>query len=56
MACEKKCNHDKLVFLGDQKGEKGVNKYFKCLKCGSVLVVSEENVLYVVPGKEASET
>ncbi|MEM3641302.1 MAG: hypothetical protein QXH37_05235 [Candidatus Bathyarchaeia archaeon] len=35
--------------MGEQKGEKGVNRYYKCLKCGSVLVLSEDGVLYEVP-------
>lgn len=43
------CPHDKLEFLGDQKGEKGVNKYYKCLKCGNVLILTEEGTWYEVP-------
>ncbi|MEM2213976.1 MAG: hypothetical protein QXD66_04930 [Candidatus Nezhaarchaeales archaeon] len=49
---EMKCPHDKLEFLGDQKGEKGVNKYYKCLKCGNVLILSEEGTWYEVPATE----
>ncbi|MEM0317926.1 MAG: hypothetical protein QXZ45_04685 [Candidatus Nezhaarchaeales archaeon] len=49
---EAKCLHDKLEFLGDQKGEKGVNRYYKCLKCGNVLILSEEGTWYEVPAAE----
>jgi transcription initiation factor IIE alpha subunit len=48
----KKCNHGDVEFLGEQKGDKCVNRYFRCLKCGSVLVLSEEGVLYEVPKQE----
>lgn len=43
-----KCPHDKIEFLGEQKGEKGANKYFRCQKCGNVLILSEEGNLYEV--------
>ena len=42
-----------VELLGEQKGERGLNRYFRCLKCGSVLILSEEGVLYEVPkGRE----
>ncbi|MDJ0272006.1 MAG: hypothetical protein QXN23_01860 [Candidatus Caldarchaeum sp.] len=44
------CEHD-LEFIGDQKAEKGVNKYFRCRKCGDVFVhTDEENKTYRIPG------
>jgi ribosomal protein S26 len=49
MPAEEKCAHEKVELLGEQKGEKGTNKYFKCQKCGNVLILSEEGVLYEVP-------
>lgn len=36
-------------FWAEQSGEKGVNRYYRCLKCGSVLILSEEGILYEVP-------
>ncbi|MEM2103782.1 MAG: hypothetical protein QW717_02675 [Candidatus Bathyarchaeia archaeon] len=42
----KECSHGEVEFLGEQKGEKGVNRYYKCRKCGSVLILSEEGTLY----------
>jgi hypothetical protein len=49
MPVEEKCPHEKVELLGEQKGEKGTNKYFKCQRCGNVLILSEEGVLYEVP-------
>jgi uncharacterized Zn finger protein len=49
MQVEEKCPHEKVELLGEQKGEKGTNKYFRCQKCGNVLILSEEGVLYEVP-------
>ena len=37
----RKCSHGEVKLLGEQKGEKGLNRYYKCLKCGSVLILSE---------------
>ncbi|MEM3608893.1 MAG: hypothetical protein QXV87_00910 [Candidatus Bathyarchaeia archaeon] len=49
---EQKCPHaeDDLEFLGEQKYEGGANRYYKCLKCGNVIIVSRDGVLYEVPG------
>ena len=53
---EVKCSHGKVEFLGEQKGEKSANRYFRCLKCGSILVLSEEGTLYEVPKGRETET
>ncbi|MCS7115664.1 MAG: hypothetical protein RMJ15_03045 [Nitrososphaerota archaeon] len=53
---EKKCSHGEVELLGEERSERGVNKYYKCLKCGSVLVLSEDGTLYEVPGIEKSKT
>jgi hypothetical protein len=44
-----------VELLGEQRGEKGVNRYYKCRKCGSVLVLSEDGTLYEVPKKEENK-
>jgi len=49
---EGECSHDEVELLGEQKGERGVNRYYRCLKCGSVLVLPEEGALYEVPKEE----
>jgi len=46
---KRKCSHGEVEFLGEQRGEEGVNRYYRCLKCGSVLILSEEGILYEVP-------
>ncbi|MGB9714531.1 MAG: hypothetical protein ACPLZC_06090 [Candidatus Bathyarchaeales archaeon] len=48
---EQKCAHaeDDLEFLGEQKCEGGMNRYYRCLKCGSVIIVSRDGFLYEVP-------
>jgi hypothetical protein len=48
-----KCSHYETDFLGQQKGEKGTNRYFKCKKCNALLVVSEDGVKYEI--SESSE-
>lgn len=53
---EEKCSHGEVELLGEQKGEKGTNRYYRCLKCGSVLVLSEEGTLYQVPNEEQKQT
>jgi len=34
---EGECSHGEVELLGEQKGERSVNRYYRCLKCGSVL-------------------
>lgn len=48
----KNCTHGDVELLGEQKGEKGVNRYYRCKKCGNVIILSEEGVLYEVPKTE----
>jgi hypothetical protein len=55
MLQEEKCPHEKVELLGEQKGKKGTNKYFKCQKCGNVLILSEEGVLYEVPAPDKQQ-
>ncbi len=42
------CKHEKIEYIGSQRGERGVNKYYRCLICGAVLVLSEDGVLYEI--------
>jgi len=47
---KRKCSHGKVKFLGSQKTEKGMILYYVCLKCSSVLVLSEKkDILYIIP-------
>ncbi|MEM4280683.1 MAG: hypothetical protein QW470_01575 [Candidatus Caldarchaeum sp.] len=43
------CSHA-LEFIGEQKAEQGVNKYFRCVKCGDVFVQTPDEVkVYRIP-------
>jgi len=46
------CSHGEVELLGEQKGERGSNRYYRCLKCGSVLILSEGGNLYQVAKEE----
>ncbi|MBC7130676.1 hypothetical protein H5T51_05600 [Candidatus Bathyarchaeota archaeon] len=50
-----KCTHSEVELLGEQKAERGTNRYYKCLKCGDVLVLSEDGTLYEIPAAKAEE-
>lgn len=53
---EDKCKHGEVRLLGTEKCESGgVNKYFQCLKCKCILILSEDGVLYEVPGAKVNE-
>jgi len=47
---ERKCPHRNVELIGVEKAERDVNRYYRCLDCGCVLVLSEDKRLYVVPG------
>ena len=53
---ETECSHGEIEFLGEQKGERGANRYYRCLKCGSILILLEERILYEVPREEKRKT
>jgi hypothetical protein len=46
------CQHGDVEFLGTEKAGASVNRYYRCRKCGSVLVLSDENVLYEVKARK----
>ena len=52
MPQEEECRHE-LEFIGDQKTDEGVNKYFRCVKCGDVFVFPPKtNIAYRIPGRK----
>lgn len=53
---EMECSHGEVEFLGEQKEERGSNRYYRCLKCGNILILSEEGTLYQVPKEEKRKT
>ena len=44
------CKHVSLEFMGEQKTEEGVNSYYKCKACGTLLVVTPSRRVIGVPG------
>jgi hypothetical protein len=43
------CPHDSLKPIGEQRTDEGMNSYFKCKKCGSLVVVTPARNLIAVP-------
>jgi hypothetical protein len=44
------CRHETLAFVGEQRTEDGVNSYYKCKKCGALLVVTPSRQVIGIPG------
>lgn len=44
------CGHGELEFLGREKTEKGYNEYFRCKRCGAVVIFSAAGKVYQVKG------
>lgn len=42
------CEHE-FEYVGSQKAETGANRYFKCKKCGCVVVRDEEGNKFLIP-------
>ena len=47
-----KCKHKNLELLGLEKGREGTNKYYKCLDCGTIFILSENKILYEISVNE----
>lgn len=45
------CKHEELEFIGRQRAEKGYNEYFRCKRCGAVLIFTPEGPVYKVGGE-----
>jgi hypothetical protein len=43
------CTHGDLEYIGTQKDEAGVNTYFRCRACGSVVVVTPGRNVFAIP-------
>ncbi len=50
MSRSEECSHGDVEFLGTERCERGVNRYYRCRKCGAVLVLSEDGRLYIISG------
>ena len=47
------CKHETLDHLGNQKTDDGVNSYYKCRACGSLLVVTPSRKVVGIPGVQS---
>ncbi|HEY6283605.1 MAG TPA: hypothetical protein VIW22_06745 [Nitrososphaerales archaeon] len=46
------CKHETLEYVGDQKTDEGVNSFYKCKACGTLLVVTPARKVIGIPGLE----
>ncbi len=44
------CKHETLEFVGNQKTDEGVNAYYKCKICGTLLIMTPSRQVYGIPG------
>jgi hypothetical protein len=44
------CKHESLEFVGEQRTDEGVNSYYKCKNCGTMLVMTPSRQVYGIPG------
>jgi hypothetical protein len=44
------CKHESLQYVGEQKTDAGVNSYYTCNKCGTLLVMTPSKKVIGIPG------
>ena len=44
------CKHESLEFVGEQKTDDGVNSYYKCKSCGTMLILTPSRKVIGIPG------
>lgn len=47
------CKHQTLDHMGEQKTDEGVNSYYKCRDCGSLLVVTPSRKVVGITGVQS---
>jgi len=50
------CKHEILEYVGDQKTDEGVNSYYKCKACGTLLVVTPTRKVIGIPDVQEQST
>ena len=48
------CKHETLNFIGEQKTDDGVNTYYQCGACGTILVVTPTKQVVGIPGTHSN--
>lgn len=47
------CKHDTLEHIGEQKTDDGVNSYYRCKACGTLLVLTPSRKVFGIhPAKD----
>jgi len=49
------CKHETLEFVGNQKTDEGVNAYYKCKACSTLLIMTPSRQVYGVAGVEKDQ-
>jgi hypothetical protein len=44
------CKHESLEYLGEQRTDDGVNTYFRCRNCNSMIVTTPERKVFSLEG------
>ncbi len=44
------CKHVSLEYIGEQRTDEGVNTYFRCTKCGNLVVTTPERTVFAIKG------
>lgn len=47
------CKHESLESMGEQKTDDGVNSYYRCRACGSLLVMTPTRKVIGIPGVQS---
>jgi hypothetical protein len=50
------CKHESVEYVGEQKTDDGVNSYYRCKACGTLLVRTPANRVYGIQGIQTSHT
>jgi ribosomal protein S26 len=45
------CKHE-VDYVGEQKGEKGPVRYFRCKKCGSMIIRDDDGKKYEIKNQD----
>jgi hypothetical protein len=46
------CRHESLKYVGEQKTDDGVNRYYTCANCGELLVVTPANTVIGIKSRQ----
>ncbi len=49
------CKHESLSYAGEQKTDDGVNSYYQCRSCGTLLIMTPSRKLIGIRGVKADQ-